>query len=168
MKIKQKIILLFSLGLFAISNAQQVEKEITKFPVAIGDAGIKNITVADNIDLLLINAGEDEVKTRVPQDKLDKVRVFYSNGNLRVISKGGFSSNERIPVYVYVNDLKEITLLGNAFVRTQDVLEASNLRVNIENEGRIALKSTGKVKVNAPDDYHVLNEERYHLVMSKE
>ena len=168
MKIKQTIILLFSLGLFAIANAQQVEKEITKFPVVIGEAGIKNITVTDNIDLLLINAGDEEVKTRVPQDMLNKVRVFYSNGSLRVSSKGVLSHDERIPVYVYVNDLKEITLLGNAFVRTKDVLEATTLKVNIENEGRIALKSTGKVKVNAPEDYHVLNEERYHLVMSKE
>jgi len=168
MKIKQTAILLFSLGLFAIANAQQVEIEITKFPVVIGEAGIKSITVANNIDLLLINARDEEVKTCVPQDKLDKVRVFYSNGSFRVTSKGGVSSDERIPLYVYVTDLQEITLLGNAFVRTQDVLEVSNLKVNIENEGRIALKSTGRVKVNAPDDYHVLNEERYHLVMSKE
>ena len=169
MKIKQTILLLFSLSVFAIANAQEQEKEIIKFPVVIGDAGIRNITVANNIDLLLINAlGDEEVKTRVPQDKLDKVRIFYSNGNLRVTSKGLLSRDERIPVYVYVNDLKQITLLGNAFVRTKDILEASNLKVFIENEGRIALKSTGKVKVNAPDDYRVLNEERYHLVMSKE
>lgn len=166
MKIKQAILFLFTLSALSIARAQS--GEVTKYPVSIGDAGIKNITVTDNIDLLLINAGDEEVKTRVPQDKLDKVRIFYSNGNLRVTTKGFISHDERIPVYVYVSDLKELTLIGNAFVRTKDVLDVGNLKVNIENDGRIALKSTGKVKVNAPEDYQVLNEERYHLVMSKE
>jgi hypothetical protein len=168
MKFKNTILVLFSLAAMSCAHAQTGEKEITKFPVVIGEAGIKNITVSGNIDLLLLNAGDNEVKTRIPEEKLDKVRIFYSNGSLRVNTKGLLGRDERIPVYVYVNDLKELTLLGNAFVRTQDVLDVSNLKVNIENEGRIALKSTGKVKVYAPEDYHVLNEERYHLVMSKE
>jgi hypothetical protein len=166
MKIKQSILFVFSLFTLSIALAQS--GEVKRYPLDIGKGGIKNITVTDNIDLLLINASDEEVKTQVPEAKLDKVKIFYSNGNLRVSTRGLLAHDERIPVYVYVNDLKEVTLLGNAFVRTKDILEVSNLKVNIENEGRIALRSTGKVRVTAPVDYHVLNEERYHLVMSQE
>jgi hypothetical protein len=169
MKIKQTIPILLTLIIFSTAAFSQTgEGEVTKYPVVIGESGITNITVSDNIDLLLINAGDDEVRTRIPSESLNKVRVFYAKGNLRVSTKGSLPRGERIPVYVYVNDLKTLTLLGNAFARSQDVLQVANLKVNIEDQGKIALKSTGKVKVSAPDDYRVVNEERYHLVLSRE
>ena len=40
--------------------------------------------------------------------------------------------------------------------------------VNIEDEAKVAIHSRGKMRVNAPENYRRLEEERYHLVLSTE
>ena len=165
MKIKQPILFISAMMFFSFAFAQDGERNMAKFPVIIAESGIKGITVTDNIDLLLINARSEEIRTLVPQEFLDKVKITYLRGNLKISTKG-FLRDERVPVYVYVDDLQTLTLTGNAFARSRDILDVSNLKVNIEDEAKVALRSRGKMKVNAPENYRRIEEERYHLVLS--
>jgi hypothetical protein len=168
MKIKQSILFISAMLIFSASFSQGVDNQVSKFPVIVAEAGIKSITVSSNIDLLLINAGPNDIKTTVPQESLDKVRINYFAGKLKIATKGFLPLDERIPVYVYVNGLESLTASGNAFVRTKDILDANNLKVNIEDEAKVAIRSRGKMKVNAPENYRRIEEERYHLVLSTE
>jgi hypothetical protein len=166
MKIKQSILFISAMMIFSFCFAQDRESNMAKFPVIIAESGIKSITATDNIDLLLINASSEEIRTLVPQECLDKVKITYSRGNLKISTKGFLPQDERVPVYVYVDDLQTLTLTGNAFARSRDILDLTNLKVNIEDEAKVALRSRGKMKVNAPENYRRIEEERYHLVLS--
>ena len=155
-----------ALVLVSYSFAQDQGKNGMFTRVIEAESGIRNITVSENIDLVLYNASPEEVKVSVPREQLDKIKITYSNGNLQISAKGFFKTNERIYVYAWVNSLESLTLRGNSSTRSNDILDASNLRVNIQDEARVALRSRGKVKVNAPVNYHRLEEERYHLLLS--
>ena len=168
MKIKQSILFIATLMIFSTPFAQSIDNHTSKFPVIVAESGIKSITVSNNIDLLLINAGSDDIKNTVPQESVDKLKISYVKGNLKLSTRGYLAKEERIPVYVYVNDLETLTLTGNAFARSRDILDLSNLKVNIEDEAKVALRSRGKMKVNAPENYRRIEEQRYHLVLSTE
>ena len=168
MKIKQSILFISAMLILSAAFSQGYDNQVSKFPVIVAEAGIKSITISSNIDLLLINAGASDIKTTVPQESLDKIRINYVGGKLRIATKGYLPRDERIPVYVYVNGLETLTVTGNAFARSKDILDVSNLKVNIEDEAKVAIRSRGKMKVNAPENYRRIEEERYHLLLSAE
>ena len=167
---KSKLSILFLLATFIATGsfAQDAKKQNARFPVIVAESGIKNITASSNIDLLLLNAESDEVKTSVPTENLDDLKISYTRGNLKLGTKRYMDPKERIPVYVYVNELESLNLSGNAFARSRDVLDLGSLKINIQDEAKVALKSKGKVRVNAPENYHMLEEERYHIILSTE
>ena len=167
MKIKQSILIITAMLMFSVSFSQGLA-HVSKFPVIVAEAGIKNITVSNNIDLLLINVGADDIKTTVPQESVEKLNINYSGGKLKISTKGYLPREERIPVYVYVSGLENLTVTGNAFARSRDILNAYNLKVNIEDEAKVAIRSRGRMRVNAPENYKRIEEERYHLVLSTE
>ena len=168
MKIKQSILLLSGLLLFSASFAQGVSKKSWKTPVIIAELGIKNIYASDDIDVLLINTSEENVKASVPDESRDKVKISYSRGDLKLASKGNLAAGERIAVYVYVSELQSLNLSGNATAVSRDILDAGNLKVNIKDDAKVSLRNRGKMKVNAPENYHKIEEERYHLLLSTE
>ncbi len=168
MKIKQSIILIAGLLFFSASFAQGVSKKSWKTPALIAELGIKNIYASDNIDLLLINASEENVKASVPDESRDKLKISYSRGDLRLSTKGSLATGERIAVYVYVSELQSINLSGNATAVSRDILDAGNLKVNIRDDARVSLRNRGKMRVTAPENYRRIEEERYHLLLSTE
>jgi hypothetical protein len=154
--------------IFSVSFSQDSDRQLFKTPVIVAESGIKSITVSSNIDLLLINAGVDDIKTTVPQESIHKLRINYAGGKLKIATRGFLPRDERIPVYVYVSGLESLTVTGNAFARSRDILDAYNLKVNIEDEAKVAIRSRGKMRVNAPENYQRIEEQRYHLVLSTE
>jgi len=168
MKNKFTIILFLATIITGATFGQSGKNGKGKFPVIVAEEGIKSITASSNIDLLLINASSEDVKTSVPAEILSNLKISYMGGNLYLASKGYLNDDQRIPVYVYVSELETLDLSGNAFARSRDILQLGNLKINIHDEARVALKSRGKVKVNAPQDYRMLEEERYHIVLSNE
>ncbi len=168
MKIKQSILILSAVLMFSSSFSQSINKQLSRAPVIVAESGIRSITVSSNIDLLLINAGADDIKTTVPTESVDKLIINYAGGKLKIATKGYLPLEERIPVYVYVSGLETLTVTGNAFARSRDILNAYNLKVNIEDDAKVAIRSRGKMKVNAPENYKRIEEERYHLVLSTE
>ena len=166
MKIKQTLVLLSILAFGSGSIAQGVSKKEFKSPVIIAESGIKNITASRNIDLVLFNADPEDIKATVPLGSSNKLKISYSRGNLNLATKWDLPADERITVHVYVSDLQKLNLHGNVFARSMDVLNASNLVVNLDEGARVALKSRGKMKVNAPENYRTVEEQRYHLLIS--
>jgi hypothetical protein len=168
MKNKFTIFFLLATLITNATFAQSGKNGKSQFPVIVAESGIRSITASSNIDLLLINAGSEDVKTTVPAESVGNLKISYLGGNLNLASKGYLSPGQRIPVYVYVSELETLDLSGDAFARSRDILQLGNLKINIHDDARVALKSRGKVKVNAPQDYQMLEEERYHIVLSNE
>ena len=167
MNIKQSILILSSMLIFSASFSQS-QTNHSRSPVIVAESGIKSITISNNIDLLLINAGTEDIKTEVPQSSVEKLNISYADGKLKISTRGFLPRDERISVFVYVNELESLTVTGNAFARSKDILNSYNLKVNIEDEAKVAIRSRGKMRVNAPENYRRIEEERYHLVLSTE
>ena len=168
MNIKQSMLILSAMLIFSASFSQQSRTDHSRSPVIVAESGIKSITVSSNIDLLLLNAGAEDIKTEVPQSSVEKLNINYADGKLKISTRGYLPRDERISVFVYVNELESLTVTGNAFARSKDILNAYKLKVNIEDEAKVAIRSRGKMRVNAPENYRRLEEERYHLVLSTE
>jgi Putative auto-transporter adhesin, head GIN domain len=166
MKIKQTLLFLSILAFGSGSIAQGVSKREFKTPVIIAESGIKGITASRNIDLVLFNADEEDIKATVAPGGSNKLKISYAKGHLKVATKWDLPADERITVHVYVSNLQTLNLYGNVFARSMDVLNASNLVVNLDEGARIALKTRGKMKVNAPENYRTIEEQRYHLIIS--
>jgi putative autotransporter adhesin-like protein len=159
---------LFFIALFSlvqVSAFSQSKSNDKKEPVIYSEDEIRSISVSDGVDVILIQGKEDRQSVKLPDESLGLVKVNFSRGNLQLTKKNRFS-NERVLVYVEVYALQNITLKGNSFITSKGILDIDNLEVNLDGEARIAIRSKGKLKVNAPSDYQLVQEEKYFAAYS--
>lgn len=159
---------LFFIALFTlvqVSAFSQSNSNDKREPVIYSEEQIRSITVADGVDVILIQGRDDRQSVKLPDESLGLVKLSFSRGNLQLAKKNKFS-NERVLVYVEVYALEDITLKGNSFITSKGILDVDNLEVNLDGEARIAIRSRGKLKINAPSDYQLVQEEKYFAAYS--
>jgi|GEM_PF-4006077 len=159
---------LFFIALFSlvqISAFSQDRVNDKKDPVIYSEEEIRNISVSDGVDVILVQGREDRQTVKLPDESLGKVKVNFSRGNLQLAKKNKFSK-ERVLVYVEVSALQSVTLKGNSFITSKGVLDIDGLQVNLDGEARLAIRSRGKIKINAPSDYQMVQEEKYFAAYS--
>ena len=163
----KKFLLIFIalVSLIQISAFSQDKVNAKKEPVIYSEEEIRNISVSDGVDVILIQGREDRQTVKVPDESLGKVKVNFSRGNLQVARKNKFSK-ERVLVYVEVYALQSVTLKGNSFITSKGILDVDGLQVNLDGEARLAIRSKGKIKINAPSDYQLVQEEKYFAAYS--
>lgn len=135
------------------------------FPL-ISQDGITSITASENVDIYLQQSSAQNIGVKVPDNVLGKLAVSLDGGKLSFSAKKNLSPNERLAVYVWVNDLENIILKGNALAVTLGVLQSSNLYISASMGAGVSIKSTGKVFFDTPQDYQVVNKKEYSLVTS--
>jgi len=156
-------IALFSLvQVTAFSQSNSIDK---KEPVIYSEEEIRSISVSDGVDVILMQGRDDRQSVKLPDESLGLVKVSFSRGNLQLAKKNKFAK-ERVLVYVEVYALQDITLKGNSFITSKGILDVDNLQVNLDGEARIAIRSRGKLKINAPSDYQLVQEEKYFAAYS--
>jgi hypothetical protein len=156
-------IALFSLVQLTAFSQKNVNDK--KEPIIYSEEEIRNISVADGVDVILLQGREEHQTVKLPDESLGLVKITLSRGNLHLAKKNKFS-NERVLVYVEVYALQSITLKGNSFVTSKGILDLDNLQVNLDGEARLAIRSKGKLKINAPNDYQLVQEEKYFAAYS--
>ena len=149
---------LLLLGSFAQSKKNH-------YPITT-EEGISHITVASNIDILLIQSPDDKVNVRVKTMNLDKLNVKLQGTSLFLDTKPGADSNERLQVFVTVDELKGIRLNGNAYAASRGILESGFLKVDLDETSKVAIRTNGKIKVNAPKKQTVIEESKSSGVYS--
>jgi len=159
---------LFFIALFSlvqISAFSQNRVNDKKDPVIYSEEEIRSISVSDGVDVILVQGREDRQTVKLPEESLGKVKVNLFRGNLQLAKKNKFSK-ERVLVYVEVVALQSVTLKGNSFITSKGILDVDGLQVNLDGEARLAIRSKGKIKVNAPSDYQMVQEEKYFAAYS--
>lgn len=160
--------ILFFIALFSliqISAFSQDRINDKKDPVIYSEEEIRTISVSDGVDVILLQGKEDRQSVKLPDESLGKVKVNFFRGNLQLAKKNKFSK-ERVIVYVEVFGLQSVTLRGNSFITSKGVLDIDGLQVNLDGEARLAIRSRGKIKINAPSDYQMVQEEKYFAAYS--
>jgi hypothetical protein len=166
MKLAFAIIFLAAVLLHFTGLGQDVKTK--KFPVApLITEDINDITVADNIDLVLVQSAPDYVAVKIADNAVGKLKISTDGTSLNLERMKNLPKNERLLVYVFVNDLEYLTLTGNSFAVSRGVLNSRHLQVNIIKGGRVSIKSKGKLQVNTKGKYEIVKgEEEYSSVFA--
>ena len=136
---KQKIFALLAAGITAFTAQAQNEKALL-----IGAGEVKDISISDNLKVVLVQANPDEQQLFVAKDAAQKLRVVFSGNSLHIDSNG--SLEEGTTVYLQVSDLQSLRVGENSLVTTRGVLNTPFLNLYINDGSRASLKVNGKVK----------------------
>jgi Putative auto-transporter adhesin, head GIN domain len=156
--------------LFTLHNAANAQNSIYngKRPIIVSEEEIRHMEVSGNIGVVLRKERGDDVNVRMDTPTSDKVKVSVRNGKVYIVAKDSQPSDERLIVYAWFDNLETLTVNGNAIVNSVGVLSYNNLVVNLDKGSKISLKTVGKIRVNAPEDYQYVQKQQYFSVDTEE
>jgi hypothetical protein len=136
---KQKIFALLAAGTMAFTAQAQTEKALL---VGAGEA--KEISLSDNLKVVLVQANPDDQQFFIAKDAAQKLRLVFSGNSLHIDANETLS--EGTTVYLQVGDLQSLRVGENTLVTTRGVLNTPFLNLYINDGSRASLKVSGKVK----------------------
>jgi putative autotransporter adhesin-like protein len=166
---KQKFIVIAILLLLVQVNSFAQKEPKTSLAMALPlvvEEGIFSLVVSDNIDVVLIPESPDNVKVKATDAVISKLKVSYSEGRLFLDAAKNVGKDERLVVYVWINDLENLTLKGNSYAISQGILQSKDLHISLAKDASVLLKSKGNVWFDAPTNHQVLKEKGYFMVTS--
>jgi hypothetical protein len=135
-----------------------------KKPIIVDEDAIRHITVGGNVDMVLRQNSKPGTIVKVEEKYTGRLRASVSGSDLFIESDS--KSGERVIIYVWTDDLYSLTLKDNTYAVSIGILEYNNLRVNIQDKARVALRAADKIRFNAPHDRTMVSNEKYFSVMS--
>lgn len=147
---KQKFILSFVAITFGVLIAAAQDEE--KLVVNAGPA--EHIRIAADMNVVLMQAKEADKSMSMDIDAFEKLNLQLSKNSL-TISSANESIKERPTVFLYVNNLKTLTVESNSTVNTAGVLNARQVDVFVEGATRVHLKTKGEVKAHGLDNREI-------------
>ncbi|MGZ5220455.1 MAG: GIN domain-containing protein [Chitinophagaceae bacterium] len=138
---KQKLFLSFMAIAFGVLSASAQNEE--KLVVKAGKS--EHITVASDMNIVLLAGNESDQSISMDGSASDKLDLKLSNNAMR-ISSVRQSKKEKLTVYLYVNNLKSITVESNSTVKTIGVLNAPALKAFVDSDAMVHLKTKGDIK----------------------
>lgn len=166
---KQKFFVIAILLLMVQGNSFAQKESRTslamKLPLVV-EEGIYSIVISDNIDVVLIPDSPDNVKVKATDAVISKLKVSYSEGRLFLDAAKNVEKNERLVVYVWINELENLTLKGDSYAISQGILQSRNLHISLAKEASVLLKSKGNVWFDEPTNHQVLKQKGYSMVTS--
>lgn len=163
----KQLIILFVSALLATSSgfAQQGKKSRFIAPL-VAEEPIRHLTISGNIDVLLTQDRPFNTGVRVPASDRDKLDARIDHDILFLSATDKLSPNERLTVYVTVNDLNSLELKGNVVVNSLGILQSPHLRIVTSEKGMVALRSGGQILVSGPASYQVIKENGHYSVFA--
>lgn len=138
---KQKLflsVMAIAFGVLSVS-AQNEQKLVVK-------AGkTEHITVANDMNIVLLAGNEADGSISMDGRASEKLDIKLSNNTMH-ISSLKHSKKENLTVYLYVNNLKTITVESNSTVKTIGVLNAPALKAFVDSDAMVHLKTKGDIK----------------------
>lgn len=125
----------------------------TEQPLVIKAGEAKELSLAENMNVVLIQAGATDTAFTINKTTSRELKVALSGDKLQIEGKNNLPKNTI--VYVIVRDLKKLTVGYNTKVRTSGVLQATSLQVYVDGLASAHLRTTGKVKPFALGNFDV-------------
>lgn len=153
---KQKFFLsLLALGFTVLSaSATPGNPEPERLVLTIGN--VEHLSIEDNIDVILIQGAPDNYSLMMDQATSEKLNLRLSKNKLVIAAQNGaVRKNQKYVVYVYVNNLKTITIDGDSQVKTWGTLRSDKLELYIGGDAFAHIRNTGKIKTHSIDNSEI-------------
>ena len=163
---KQRLILLAIL-ISTVSTVSFAQLAVYngKRPIVVGKNEIRHVNVTGNIGVVLRKERGDGINLSMDKSLTDKVKITRKGDKLYISSDEKLPVGEHLVVYAWFDELESLTLRGNVMVASVGVLNYSNLSVNIDDHAKVSLRTTGKIRMHAPDNTPLIQREQYHSVV---
>lgn len=168
---KKKIILSIAvlLTLHLVAAAQMQFHKNSAVKPLVSEYEIESIDAHEGIDLLLLDGDHnDGLSAAVEDGGIKKIRIEVLNGKLRISKQQGLPPDERISVYISINGtkLRSLRLFGDAFATSRGILDQYGMDVQLNDNAQVALRTKGKLLVQAPSHFRMYKEENFYSVYS--
>lgn len=166
MKIKNRVWIAALILLFAQADSfAQYATYNGKKPIIVDEDAIRHITVGGNVDMVIRENSKPGTIVKVEEKSTARLKASVAGSDLYIDSD---KSNERVVVYVWTDDLQSLTLNDNSYAVSIGILGFNNLRVNLHDKARVALRATDRIHFSAAQDRKLISNEKYYSVMSSE
>lgn len=142
---KQKLILSLLAIIFTVLSASAENPE----RLIINAGNIEHLDIQNDIDVVLLQAANDECAVILNQNTSGKLNLRLSNKKLVIGAQRSHSKKEKLTVYVYVNNLKRITVEGDSQVKTIGSLNTGKLDVFVDGDSQVHLRTSGVIKAHS-------------------
>lgn len=144
---------LVGLGVSAMSQNKSSFKYGLK-ETYLGD--FSKITVNANVDIILIQSDSLQKAWVEGDEKMVKQILFINkNGELVVDAQTAGTYNDKVAITISVRELASLEVNGVAQVVSFNTLNSPRLAIKFNKDGAVKIHSSGKVTVEAADEYNI-------------
>lgn len=145
---KQKFFLSFLAIAFTALSAFAEDPE--RLILTVGN--VEHLNIQDNIDVVLLQGPSGDNAIVLDQNASSKLDLKLSGKTLVIAAHRYLSKKQKFTVYVYVNNLKTITVEGNSQVKTEGSLNTEKLDVFVDGDTKVHLRTNGVIKAHSLND----------------
>jgi len=121
-------------------SAQNEEK------LVVNAGNTEHITIANDMNIVLMPSPETDRSLSMDANAAEKLNLRLVNNSMTISLVKQSSAKEKLTVYLYVNNLKTITVEDNTNVKTIGVLDTPKLDVFVDGKAMVHLKTNGAIK----------------------
>jgi len=145
-------LLLCSLAFSAFAQKSKPSDPVSKL-IRLNE-GYSSMVIEDDISVVLTESNSNEIIIKGEEKSVEKVKVEVDDGRL-ILSYVSAGVPAAVKVYVPAALLSRVNINGKS-----DVTSASKLRVIVAGEGKVHLRSSGKVLVEGTDEFDFIRMTR--------
>ena len=150
--IMKKIIIAASMLVCVLSSFASGKEPGSKIREWAIPMGYHSVYVSDDIELVLVEDIASTISIQGVEKYVDNVSLEVRNGELRITSKNDYNKN-KVVIYVPVQKLTKLTVVGNSTISSMGVLDTRKLNLRVEGLCKIKLKTNGEINVETNEHY---------------
>lgn len=116
------------------------------------ESTFQSIRIDGNIGVILTNDPAGTVSLEGKEKDLDRIRYTVKNNTL-IVDAQRKNSFDDVTVYISAIRLQSIKGNGDMDISSGDMLEVDDLRIFLNGNINVNVKTKGKLSIDAPDEY---------------
>ncbi len=117
--------------------------------LVVNVGSIDQVNIGTDMNIVLVPGTSTDQSVSLNAAASGRLDMKLSGSSLTIASSKHTASKERLTVYLYLNNLKTITVENNSHVKTIGVLDAPKVDVFIDGDATVHLKTNGEVKAHS-------------------
>ena len=150
-------LLLCSLAFSAFAQKSKPSDPVSKL-IRLNE-GYSSMVIEDDISVVLTESNSNEIIIKGEEKSVEKVKVEVDDGRL-ILSYVSAGVPAAVKVYVPAALLSRVNINGKSEVTSASTLNNPKLRVIVAGEGKVHLRSSGKVLVEGTDEFDFIRMTR--------
>lgn len=134
------IILTASLSAFAGGTNEPINRQVPY------ELTFSKLQVQDGIDIILVESESRSIQFKGDEKDVDQVDWAIRNGIMTISSKKG-SLKGKVKLVVSVSNLSELYVKGGSEVHSNGMLKSPALKIYLDGDAFISIRSAGDVRV---------------------